>query len=95
MKTQQKYRKIEQFLRAYHRSISKELDFDKLNIEKKNFIRNFSILIQKIENKKIELCKKIANWDLYGDCYEKVLIDIPGDVFSEKSRLEHSLFLCA
>ena len=79
-------RKSSQFFKTYLRYKKGELDFDALNDEKKSFIRNIKKLSRNVEAKKIELCKKIVNWDLKADCYEKVLIEVPDNPYIGNSK---------
>ena len=86
-------KKADQHIKTYERVKAGNLDFDQLNNEKKSFIRNLKKIVQSVEDRKIDLCKKITNWDLSVDCYEKVLIEIPLNPFSTKSRwIETSFF---
>jgi molecular chaperone DnaK (HSP70) len=84
--------KASQYIKTFYRVQKGELDFDSLNQEKKTFIRNLKRVIQKAEDWKIELCKKITEWDLSGDCYEKVLIEIPKNPFLKETVWDKSSF---
>jgi molecular chaperone DnaK (HSP70) len=76
-------KKAWQNFKTYRRVIKGELDIDSLNAEKRSFIKNLRKLIQQIENKKIELCNSIQNWDLEYESYEKVFLSIPQNPFDE------------
>ena len=53
--------------------------------EKQSFIRNLKHLVHQVEDKKIELCHKISNWNLEAECYEKIMVEVPKNPFDINS----------
>lgn len=85
-------KKADQCIKAYRRLKKGELQYDLLGEEKRLFANNLRNLEIKIERAKIELVLKIVNWSLDGDSYEKVLVDVPRDPFSESEWIPAEFF---
>lgn len=85
-------RKADQCIKAYRRLKKGELLYDQIGEEKKIFANNLRNLEIKVERAKIELVSKIMNWSLDGDSYEKVLVDVPRNPFSESEWISAEFF---
>ncbi len=85
-------KKAWQNFKTYRRVLKGELEIDALNMEKRSFVRNLKKLIQNIEDKKIELCNSIQNWNLNYESYEKVFVSIPANPFDEQTLWQEVSF---
>lgn len=85
-------KEADKYFSQYKRVLAGDLDIDSLGIKSRCFIRNFKRLELASENYKINLTSKIKSWSLSGDAYEKIIIRIPVDPFSETDWVDSEFY---
>ena len=85
-------REIERSYEYYLRCERGELRAGDLKESTQRFIEHMTRLESIVERYKLELSGKISNWGLTGESYEKVMIPVPIDPFSDCAWTEEELF---
>ena len=80
------YKKAQTYLKSYERTSKNDIKIEELALERQVFIRNFQRLEHVVEKAKIELSSKISNWELSGEDYSKVSVDVPKNPFNEETQ---------
>ncbi|MBU2953667.1 Hsp70 family protein [Marinobacter sp. F3R08] len=87
-----KRKEADKFISQYKRVLSGELRFESLGTRNQCFISNFMKLEAESEQYKINLASKIRSWSLDGDAYEKIVIKIPEDPFSDSPWINSEFY---
>lgn len=80
-----KKKEADRYISQYKRILSGELKLDDLGEKNRHFIYNYKKLEVAVEKYKIELSSIISRWHLDSDAYEKIVVEIPSDPFSNSA----------
>ncbi|PHQ23655.1 hypothetical protein CLH62_20470 [Marinobacter guineae] len=87
-----KKKEADRYISQYKRVLNGELKLEDLGKRNQCFIENYKKLEAAAEDFKIDLSSKVGNWRLDSDAYEKVIVDVPSDPFSNAEFVKDEFY---